>query len=30
MVVDDQASICDLLSKTLALAYYDVDMAPGW
>jgi DNA-binding response OmpR family regulator len=30
MVVDDEASIRDLLSKTLALADYDVDMAPGW
>ena len=24
----DEASICDLLSKTLALAEYDVDVAP--
>jgi len=30
MVVDDEASIRDLRSKTLALADYDVDMAPGW
>jgi excisionase family DNA binding protein len=28
LVVDDEASIRDLLSKTLALAEYDVDMAP--
>jgi excisionase family DNA binding protein len=28
MVVDDEASIRDLLSKTLALAEYDVDTAP--
>lgn len=28
MVVDDEASIRDLLSKTLALAEYDVDMSP--
>ena len=27
LVVDDEASICDLLSKTLALADYDVDVA---
>jgi len=27
-VVDDEASIRDLLSKTLALANYDVDVAP--
>jgi excisionase family DNA binding protein len=28
LVVDDEASIRDLLSKTLALAEYDVDLAP--
>jgi excisionase family DNA binding protein len=28
LVVDDEASIRDLLSKTLALADYDVDLAP--
>jgi excisionase family DNA binding protein len=28
LVVDDEATIRDLLSKTLALAEYDVDMAP--
>ena len=28
LVVDDEASIRDLLSKTLALAEYDVDVAP--
>lgn len=28
LVVDDEASIRDLLSKTLALADYDVDVAP--
>jgi excisionase family DNA binding protein len=28
LVVDDEASIRDLLSKTLALAEYDVDIAP--
>jgi DNA-binding NtrC family response regulator len=28
LVVDDEASIRDLLSKTLALAEYDVDTAP--
>ena len=28
LVVDDEAAIRDLLSKTLALAEYDVDMAP--
>jgi len=28
MVVDDEASIRDLLAKTLALAEYDVDLAP--
>ena len=28
IVVDDEASIRDLLSKTLALAEYDVDVAP--
>jgi DNA-binding response OmpR family regulator len=28
LVVDDEASIRDLLSKTLALADYDVDTAP--
>src|SRR6059058_1310343 len=28
VVVDDEASIRDLLSKTLALAEYDVDVAP--
>ena len=28
MVVDDEASIRDLLAKTLALAEYDVDVAP--
>src|SRR5204862_2250951 len=28
LVVDDEASIRDLISKTLALAEYDVDMAP--
>jgi DNA-binding NtrC family response regulator len=28
MVVDDEASIRDLLSKTLALADYDVDAVP--
>jgi CheY-like chemotaxis protein len=28
LVVDDEASIRDLLSKTLALAEYDVDAAP--
>ena len=27
LVVDDEASVCDLLSKTLALADYDVDVA---
>ena len=29
LVVDDEASIRDLLSKTLALADYDVDLAPN-
>src|SRR5436190_2560195 len=28
LVVDDEASIRDLLAKTLALAEYDVDVAP--
>lgn len=28
LIVDDEASIRDLLSKTLALAEYDVDVAP--
>src|SRR5215831_14565172 len=28
LVVDDEASIRDLLSKTLALAEYDVDVSP--
>ena len=28
LVVDDEAAIRDLLSKTLALAEYDVDLAP--
>jgi excisionase family DNA binding protein len=28
LVVDDEATIRDLLSKTLALAEYDVDLAP--
>ncbi|HEY2431174.1 MAG TPA: response regulator [Vicinamibacterales bacterium] len=28
LIVDDEATIRDLLSKTLALAEYDVDMAP--
>ena len=28
LVVDDEASIRDLLAKTLALAEYDVDLAP--
>jgi len=28
LVVDDEASIRDLLSKTLALAEYDIDVAP--
>jgi excisionase family DNA binding protein len=28
LIVDDEASIRDLLSKTLALAEYDVDLAP--
>ena len=28
LVVDDEASVRDLLSKTLALAEYDVDIAP--
>src|SRR6185503_12903786 len=28
LVVDDEATIRDLLSKTLGLAEYDVDMAP--
>src|ERR1700758_3592266 len=28
LVVDDEASIRDLLSKTLALAEYEVDVAP--
>ena len=28
MVIDDEASIRDLLSKTLALAEYDVDVSP--
>ena len=28
LVVDDEAAIRDLLSKTLALADYDVDLAP--
>ncbi len=28
LVVDDEANIRDLLSKTLALAEYDVDLAP--
>ena len=28
LVVDDEASIRDLLSRTLALAEYDVDVAP--
>src|SRR5580765_2511853 len=28
LVVDDEAAILDLLSKTLALAEYDVDLAP--
>ena len=28
LVVDDEASVRDLLSKTLALAEYDVDVAP--
>ena len=28
LVVDDEASIRDLISKTLALAEYDVDLAP--
>ena len=28
LVVDDEASVRDLLSKTLALAEYDVDLAP--
>ena len=28
LVVDDETSIRDLLSKTLALAEYDVDLAP--
>ena len=28
LVVDDEASIRDLLSKTLALAEYEVDLAP--
>src|SRR3982750_4551975 len=29
LVVDDEATIRDLLAKTLALAGYDVDLAPG-
>src|SRR5687768_13494277 len=28
LIVDDEATIRDLLSKTLALAEYDVDLAP--
>jgi DNA-binding NtrC family response regulator len=30
LVVDDEASIRELLSKTLALAEYDVDLGAGW
>jgi excisionase family DNA binding protein len=29
LVVDDEAGIRDLLAKTLAIAEYDVDLAPG-